>query len=117
MVARKRTLVNAGLFDEGLARCDDYGMWVRPVFGGAKIPNRRKIGARVFIGRPGSLGQSRAKMAEGYSIVLEKCKRTPPRKDAGRDVVESRVAEIRTRCLPEASPSVASKPICKRLSL
>jgi glycosyltransferase involved in cell wall biosynthesis len=101
VVARKRTLVDAGLFDEKLARCDDYDMWVRSAFGGARIRYSRKLGARLFVGRPGSLGQSRARMAEGYSIILEKYKRTLPLKDADRAVVEKRAAEIRARYLLE----------------
>jgi glycosyltransferase involved in cell wall biosynthesis len=101
VVARKRTLVDAGLFDEKLPRCDDYDMWVRSAFGGAKIQYSRQLGARLFIGRPGSLGQSRAKMAEGYSNILEKFKRTLPLKDADRAVVEKRAAEIRARYLLE----------------
>ena len=101
VVARKRTLVDAGLFDEKLARCDDYDMWVRSAFSGARIRYSRKLGARLFVGRPGSLGQSRARMAEGYSIILEKYKRTLPLKDADRAVVEKRAAEIRARYLLE----------------
>ena len=101
VVARKQALVNAGLFDEKLLRCDDYDMWVRACFHGAKIAYTRKLGARFFIGRPGSLSQSKAKMAEGYWTILEKFKRTLPLKDADRDVVEKRAAEIRARYLLE----------------
>jgi glycosyltransferase involved in cell wall biosynthesis len=101
VVARKRTLIDAGLFDEKLARCDDYDMWVRSAFSGAKIQYSSKVGARLFIGRPGSLGQVRARMAEGYSIILEKYKQSLPLKDADRAVVEKRAAEIRARYLLE----------------
>ena len=52
-------------------------------------------------GRPGSLSQSQAKMAEGYLTILEKYKRTLPLKDADRAVVEKRAAEIRARYLLE----------------
>jgi len=100
VVARKEALINAGLFDEKLARCDDYDMWVRTAFAGAKIQYSRNIGARLFLGRPGSLGQVRARMAEGYSIILEKFK-TLPLKDSDREVVEKRAAEIRARYLLE----------------
>jgi len=101
VVARKRTLVDAGLFDEKLPRCDDYDMWVRSAFSGAKIGYSRKLGARFLIGRPGSLSQSRAKMAEAYWSMLEKFKRTLPLKDADREVVEKRAAEIRAQYLLE----------------
>lgn len=101
VVARKRILVDAGLFDEKLARCDDYDMWVRAAFSGAKIQHSRKVGARLFLGRPGSLGQTRARMAEAYWIILEKFRQTLPLKDADRDVVEKRAAEVKARYLLE----------------
>ncbi|MGD0213197.1 MAG: glycosyltransferase family A protein [Terriglobales bacterium] len=101
VVARKQAIVKAGMFDEKLARCDDYDMWVRTAFHGAKIAYSRKLQAHMPVGRPGSLSQSRAKMAEGYSTILEKYKQTLPLKDADRQVVEKRAAEIRARYLLE----------------
>src|SRR5258708_36263125 len=74
-------------------------MWVRSAFSGAKIGYSRKVQARMFIGRPGSLGQSRARMAEAYWRILEKFKRTLPLKTTDRDVVEKRAAESRARDL------------------
>lgn len=105
VVARKRTLVDAGLFDEKLPRCDDYDMWVRAAFSGAKIGYSRKLGARLFVVRPGSLSQSNARMIEGYWNILEKFKRTLPLKDVDRDVVEKRAAQIRARYLLEEGKS------------
>lgn len=105
VVARKRRLVDAGLFDEKLPRCDDYDMWVRAAFSGAKIGYSRKLGARLFVVRPGSLSQSNARMIEGYWNILEKFKRTLPLKDVDRDVVEKRAAQIRARYLLEEGKS------------
>lgn len=101
VVARKRTLVDAGLFDEKLPRCDDYDMWVRSAFSGAKIGYSRRVQARLLVDRPGSLSQSRARMVEAYWGILEKLKRTLPLRDADRDVVEKRAAEIRAMYLVE----------------
>jgi glycosyltransferase involved in cell wall biosynthesis len=101
VVVRKRRLVDAGLFDENLPRCDDYDMWVRSAFCGAKIGYTRKLGARFFVSRPGSLSQSEARMIEGYWNILEKFKRTLPLKDSDRDVVEKRAAQIRASYLLE----------------
>jgi glycosyltransferase involved in cell wall biosynthesis len=101
VVARKRTLVDAGLFDEKLRQSDDYDMWVRSAFNGAKIGYTRKLGGRFFIGRPGSLSQSKVKMVENYWTMLEKYKRTLPLKDADRDMVEKRAVEIRAKYLLE----------------
>jgi glycosyltransferase involved in cell wall biosynthesis len=101
VVVRKQKLVEAGLFDEKLPRCDDYDLWVRTAAKGAKIGYSRSVQARLFIGRPGSLGVSRARMAEAYSYILEKCKRTLPLSDSERKVLEKRAAEIRARFLLE----------------
>jgi glycosyltransferase involved in cell wall biosynthesis len=105
VVARKTAIVKAGMFDEKLARCDDYDMWVRTAFHGAKIAYSRKVQARMPVGRPGSLSQSRARMAEGYWTILEKYKQTLPLKEADRKVVEKRAAEIRARFLLEEGKS------------
>src|SRR5208337_5645089 len=105
VVARKRTLLDAGLFDETLARCDDYDMWVRAAFNGAKIGYTRKLGARFACGRPDSLGQSKVKMTEGYWTILEKYKRTLPLNHADRDMVEKRAAAIRAKYLLEDGKS------------
>jgi glycosyltransferase involved in cell wall biosynthesis len=97
VVARKRTLMEVGLFDEALGRCDDYDMWIRTAFGGAKIGYSRSVQARLFIGRPGSLSTSEARMMEAYWRILEKCKQTLPLRDVERAVVEQRAAEIRAQ--------------------
>jgi GT2 family glycosyltransferase len=105
VVARKPALVDAGLFDEKLLRCDDYDMWLRVAFRGAKIAYTRNVQARLNGGRPGSLGQSRAKMAEGYWIILEKAIRSLPLSTSEQALVRNRAAVIRTRFLMEEGKS------------
>lgn len=109
VVARKEAIVRAGMFDESLARCDDYDMWVRTAFCGAKIAYTRKVQAYMPVGRPGSLSSSRARLAEGYSAILEKYKRTLPLKDADRVILEDRAAEIRARYLLEEGKNKLSQ--------
>ncbi len=101
VVARKSAIVKAGLFDEGLVRCEDYDMWLRAAFHGAKIDYTKKVQARVNDGRPGSLGASNVRMVEAYWKILEKMNQTLPLSDADRDVVQKRAAEIRARYLVE----------------
>jgi glycosyltransferase involved in cell wall biosynthesis len=101
VVVRKQAIVRAGMFDEKLPRCDDYDMWVRAAFHGAKIGYSRKVQAHMNIGRPGALSLQKAKMAEAYWGILEKLKRTLPLSDADRAVVDNRAAEIRARYLLE----------------
>jgi len=109
VVARKRSLVKAGLFDEQLAQCDDYDMWVRAAFYGAKIGYSRQVQVRLNGGRPGSLSQSSAKMAEAYLNILDKVTRTLPLEDSDRKVVERRTQEIRAHYLVEQGKLLLSQ--------
>jgi hypothetical protein len=45
--ARKNAIVQAGMFDETLVRCDAYDMWLRTAFHGAKIVYSRTPQARL----------------------------------------------------------------------
>lgn len=101
VVVRKTALVKAGGFDEKLARCDDYDMWVRAAFHGAKIGYGRTVQARLNAGRPNSLSEERGKMVEGYWIILEKFSRTLPLTDVDCAIVDKRAAEIKANFLVE----------------
>lgn len=101
VVVRKSSVVKAGLFDEQLAQCDDYDMWVRTAFHGAKIGYSRQVQVRLNGGRPGSLSQSSSKMAAAYLKILDKCAKTLPLDDSDRNVVEKRAGEIRAHYLVE----------------
>jgi hypothetical protein len=105
VVIRKTALVRAGGFDEKLPRCDDYDMWVRAAFHGAKIGYGRKVQARLNAGRPNSLSEERLKMVEAYWNILEKFDRTLPLSDADRAVVRKRADEIKGNFLVEQGKS------------
>lgn len=101
VVARKSAIIRAGLFDETLPRCDDYDMWLRTAFHGAKIGYSRKVQARLNEGRPGSLGASNAKMAEAAWKILEKMQQTLPLTETQRKIAATRATEMRVRYLTE----------------
>jgi len=99
VVARKAAIVKAGGFDESLARCDDYDMWLRTALYGGKVGYNRQVQACLAEGRPGSLGVSRARMADAYWLILEKADQKLPLTSAQRTLVRERAAEIRARYL------------------
>jgi hypothetical protein len=101
VVVRKQAIVKAGGFDEKLQRCDDYDMWVRAAFHGAKIGYIRKLTVHMYIGRPGSMSQEKAKMIEAYLGILVRFKTILPLSDAQREVVEKRAEAMRPRYLVE----------------
>jgi glycosyltransferase involved in cell wall biosynthesis len=105
VVARKPALVQAGGFDESLPRCDDFDMWLRTAFHGAKIGYIRDVTACVALGRSGargnSFGASCAKVAEAYWQILENADRKLPLSETQRKLVLERTAEMRARYLLE----------------
>jgi glycosyltransferase involved in cell wall biosynthesis len=109
VVARKQAILDAGLFDETLPRCDDYDMWVRVAFHGGKIAYGRAVEARLFTGRPGSLGVSRPRMLEAYWNMLDKFQRSLPLSERERKMVKQRADEIRAHYLLEEGKSKLSE--------
>lgn len=69
-VVRRQALINAGGFDERLAMCDDYEMWLRLAFRGARIGFYSDVLSRIRIGRPSSLSSSKSKMVAAFVTIL-----------------------------------------------
>jgi glycosyltransferase involved in cell wall biosynthesis len=118
VVARRSVLVAANLFDESLRCFDDYDMWLRAAFSGARISYTRQVQARLSGKRPGSLSQSASKMADAYLFILEKSLRTLPLSPSQRDLIVRRLMEARAAYqLAEANRELSSRHFAKAKEL
>jgi len=91
-VARKQTILDCGLFDETLPRCDDYDMWLRMASRGAKILYHQNPLGWVRPGRQGSLGQSEIEMHKAGLQILTKLEKSPALSPAARAAVNKAIA-------------------------
>jgi glycosyltransferase involved in cell wall biosynthesis len=69
-VVRRQAVISAGGFDERLAMCDDYEMWLRLAFRGARITYHSDVLSRIRIGRPSGLSSSNSKMVAAFVTIL-----------------------------------------------
>lgn len=70
VIVRRETLMRAGFFDERLPMCDDYEMWLRLAYHGARIDYHKAVLSRLRIGRPASLSSSNSRMIEALIRIL-----------------------------------------------
>ena len=74
-IARRETIVRAGLFDEALRSVEDFDLWLRVIKQGGRIAYHRDVLAR-YRRRPGSLTADPVWLSENILKVLTKVKET-----------------------------------------
>jgi glycosyltransferase involved in cell wall biosynthesis len=74
-IARRDTIIHAGLFDEALRSVEDFDLWLRVVKRGGRIAYHRDVLAR-YRRRSGSLTADPIRLSENVIRVLEKVKHT-----------------------------------------
>lgn len=72
-IARKETIVRAGMFDESLRSVEDFDLWLRVIKEGGRIAYHRDVLAR-YRRRPGSLTADPIWLSEHILEVLRKVK-------------------------------------------
>lgn len=74
-IARRETIVRAGLFDESLRSVEDFDLWLRVIKQGGRIAYHRDVLAR-YRRRHGSLTADPVSLSEHILKVLKKVKQT-----------------------------------------
>lgn len=84
-VARRESILKAGLFDETFWHCEDFDLWLRMAFSGARMAYCNEILASHRV-RGGSLSATPQSMRKGRKRVYEKTLATLRLNDAQRSV-------------------------------
>lgn len=87
-IARKATIMRAGMFDESLRSVEDFDLWLRVIKGGGRIAYHRDVLAR-YRRRQGSLTADPIWLSEHILAVLEKVKQRDDLTASERATVES----------------------------
>jgi glycosyltransferase involved in cell wall biosynthesis len=90
VVARRRALIDAGLFDESFREAEDYDLWLRLAHRGASIRYQYKVLGRYRV-RPGSLSSSDERMSVSLLQVLERFQKTFELASGTRNVLRQRL--------------------------
>ena len=86
-IARRETIVRAGLFDEALRSVEDFDLWLRVIKHGGRIAYHRDVLAN-YRRRPGSLTADPIWLSKHILRVLEKVKQTMTLTPSERATVE-----------------------------
>jgi glycosyltransferase involved in cell wall biosynthesis len=89
VLARRRVLADAGLFDESLRSSEDFDLWLRVVHGGGRIGYHRRPLVRSRL-RRGSLSADGVSMCSHIVRVLDKAARELTLTPRQRTAVHSR---------------------------
>jgi glycosyltransferase involved in cell wall biosynthesis len=89
-IARRETIIRAGLFDEALRSVEDFDLWLRVIKGGGRIAYHREVLAR-YRRRPGSLTADPIWLSEHILQVLTKVKNTMDLTPSERTTVENQL--------------------------
>ena len=92
-IARRETIMRAGLFDESLLSVEDFDLWLRVVKQGGRIAYHRDVLAR-YRRRHGSLTADPIWLSEHILKVLTKIKQTMDLTDSERVTLENQLVHF-----------------------
>ncbi len=90
VVASREQIVNAGLFDETMRRCEDFDLWLRMAHNGCRMAFSREV--QLCHHRMNGLSSDRLSMKRARVQVYEKMKRLLTLSVEERKTVEQKIA-------------------------
>ena len=90
VVASREQIVNAGLFDETIRRCEDFDLWLRMAHNGCRIAFSRDV--QLCHHRMNGLSADRLAMKRARIGVYEKMRRVLPLTAQERRMIEQKIA-------------------------
>ena len=94
VVARRQTVIDVGLFDERFRRSEDFHLWSRLAFRGARFACHRDVLVQ-HRRRAGSLSDDRVAMVHAAIEVLQDLETTLPLNEAQKKLVGEHIARSR----------------------
>jgi glycosyltransferase involved in cell wall biosynthesis len=88
-IASRQAIVDAGLFDEELRRCEDFDLWLRLAFRGTRMANHRHVNVCHAVSNT-TLSADDYQMACARMQVLAKLRQQVPLSAPLREMVERR---------------------------
>jgi len=92
-VADRQALMDAGLFDETLRRCEDYDLWLRMAHNGVRMTFTRKV--QIFHRLANGLAADSDQMKSARLKVVEKMDGLTNLTDSQRAVVQHRIRKLK----------------------
>jgi glycosyltransferase involved in cell wall biosynthesis len=94
VLAKKKAIIEAGMFDEQVRVAEDFDLWVRMALKGKRFGYQRQVLANYRY-RAGSLSADRIKLQEGGLRVLEGLKARSDLNRKNRKALECTAAQLR----------------------
>ena len=91
-VALRRALLEAGLFDEGLHRCEDFDLWLRMAHQGIRISFTHKI--QIYHRLANGLAANSILMKRARAAVYANAERLPNLTESHRQIIRRKISEI-----------------------
>jgi glycosyltransferase involved in cell wall biosynthesis len=91
-VALRRPLLEAGLFDEGLRRCEDFDLWLRMAHQGVRMSFTRKI--QIYHRLANGLAANSILMKRARAEVYANAEKLPNLTESQRQTIRRKISEI-----------------------